>query len=278
MSWYSFGPYVSVAERRRKALKAAQKMSKGGRALSPIELQGRTIAGTFWGKAWCTNLEAYSDYANRLPRGRSYVRNGSVIDLQIAAGKITALVQGSSLYKIAISIRSLAPARWQQFKTAAAGKISNLLDLLQGRLGKDLLAEMTAADRGLFPAPKEIDLECSCPDSAGMCKHLAAVLYGVGARLDTRPELFFTLRGVEMQELITAASATAAAPVIDSTSTASSLAEGDLSEIFGVEIESAAAPAPPVAAPITKPVRYTKQKQKSRAKPAARRKPGSPKR
>ena len=243
MSWYSFRPYVSVAERRRKAAKAAQKMSKGGRALAPVELPGRAIATTFWGKAWCANLEAYSDYENRLPRGRSYVRNGSVIDLQIAAGQVTALVQGSELYKIAVNIRPLAPARWEQFKTAAAGRVTNLLDLLQGRLGKELLADITAKDSGLFPAPKEIELDCSCPDWADMCKHVAAVLYGVGARLDTKPELFFTLRGVDMQELLTAASATATAPVTDAKSADAALAGADLSEIFGVEIESAPAPA-----------------------------------
>ena len=272
MSWYNFRPYVSVAERRRQAAKAAKKMSKSGRSLAPVELQGRAIASTFWGKAWCANLEAYSDYENRLPRGRTYVRNGSVIDLQIAAGKVTALVQGSELYKIAVAIRPLAPARWKQFKATAAGKVTNLLDLLQGRLGKDLLADLTAKDSGLFPAPKEIELDCSCPDWADMCKHVAAVLYGVGARLDTKPELFFTLRGVDMQELITAASATAAAPVADSKAADAALAGADLSEIFGVDIESAAvAPTAPTAPLSAKPVRPAKH---PRAKSAAR-KPGA---
>ena len=268
MSWYSFRPYVPVAERRRQAAKTAQKMSKGGRTLAPIELQGRKIATTFWGKAWCDNLEAYSDYKNRLPRGRSYVRNGSVIDLQIEAGKVTALVQGSDLYKIAVAIRPLAPARWKEFKSAASGKVTNLLDLLQGRLGKELLADITAKDAGLFPAPKEIELDCSCPDWADMCKHVAAVLYGVGARLDTKPELFFTLRGVDMQELLTAASATAAGPVADAKSADAALAGADLSEIFGVDIESAsAAPVEPVAATKAKPAAPVK---KSRPQPASR--------
>ncbi len=242
MSWYSFRPYVSVAERRRRAAKTAQKMAKGGRRLAPIEIPGRAIATTFWGKAWCANLEAYSDYANRLPRGRTYVRNGSVIDLQITAGQVTALVQGSELYKVAITIRPLTPARWKQFKAAAAGKVTNLLELLQGRLGKDLLADLTAQDSGLFPTPQEIKLGCSCPDWADMCKHVAAVLYGVGARLDTKPELFFTLRGVDMEELLTAASAQAAAPVAG----ASALDGEDLEALFGVEIDTTS-PAPPSA-------------------------------
>ena len=254
MSWYSFRPYVSAAARRRKAEQAAKKMSGKGRTLAPIRIDGRNIAGTFWGKAWCANLESYSDYENRLPRGRTYVRNGSVIDLQITGGKIEAMVQGSDLYKIAIHITAFPTPRWREFTRGCAGKVTNLLDLLQGRLSKDILADITAKDSGLFPAPKEIKLDCSCPDWADMCKHVAAVLYGVGARLDTKPELFFTLRGVDMQDLITAASASAAAPIA-SASTAGALAESDLAEIFGVDIETDSTP---VRAPKKTPARGKK--------------------
>lgn len=251
MSWYSFKPYVPVAERRRKAAAAAKKLvKKSGRALAPVNLTSRKIATTFWGKAWCENLEAYSDFANRLPRGRTYVRNGSVIDLQISMGKVEALVQGSSLYKIAIGFSPLAPKRWKDFKHRSAGKVTNLLDLLQGRLSKEILADITAPDAGLFPAPKEIKLGCSCPDWADMCKHVAAVLYGVGARLDEKPELFFTLRGVDMQELLTAASATATGPIEAGTVAGAALDGADLTEIFGVEMESTAA-VPPVGLPPT---------------------------
>ena len=253
MSRYSFyPPYVPVAERKRKAAAAAKKLSaKSGRALAPVTLATKKIAATFWGKAWCDNLEAYSDYANRLPRGRSYVRNGSVIDLQITTGKVEALVQGSDLYKIAIGFKPLAPQRWKDFKARSAGKVTNLLDLLQGRLSKEILADLTAQGTGLFPAPKEIDLDCSCPDWADMCKHVAAVLYGVGARLDEKPELFFTLRGVAMEELLTAASASATAPIAGASAPGAGLEDAALSEIFGVEIEAAAPasePAPPASA------------------------------
>ena len=240
MSWYSFRPYVSADARRRKAEKTAKKMAGQGRTLAPIRIEGRNIASTFWGKAWCANLESYSDYENRLPRGRSYARNGSVIDLQITGGKIEALVQGSDLYEIAIHITALAKPRWRDFTRGCAGKVTNLLDLLQGRLSKDILADITAKGSGLFPAPKEIKLGCSCPDSAGMCKHIAAVLYGIGARLDTQPELFFTLRAVDMQDLISAASASAAAPIVPG-STAGAFGDADLSEIFGVDIEASGA-------------------------------------
>ena len=250
MSWYEFKPYVSVAERRRKAEKAAKKLAGKGRAVSPVRIEGRAIATTFWGKAWCSNLESYSDYENRLPRGRTYARNGSVIDLQITGGKIEALVQGSDIYKIALHITALPAKRWEQFTKGCAGKVTNLLDLLQGRLSKEILADITAKGTGLFPAPAEIKLGCSCPDWADMCKHVAAVLYGVGARLDTKPELFFTLRGVDMQDLISAASASATAPVAAATDDA--LAGADLAEIFGVEIETA--PSPAAIAPREVPV------------------------
>ena len=272
MSWYEFKPYVSVAERRRKAEKAAKKLAGKGRAVSPVRIEGRAIATTFWGKAWCSNLESYSDYENRLPRGRTYARNGSVIDLQITGGKIEALVQGSDIYKIALHITALPAKRWEQFTKGCAGKVTNLLDLLQGRLSKEILADITAKGTGLFPAPAEIKLGCSCPDWADMCKHVAAVLYGVGARLDTKPELFFTLRGVDMQDLISAASASATAPVASVTDDA--LAGADLAEIFGVEIETAPSPAAiaPREVPVLKLTPASKKKP-MRKKPARAAKP-----
>lgn len=280
MSWYSFRPYVSVAERRRKALAAAKKMSKKGQPCSPINLPGKTIANTFWGKAWCNNLEAYSDYENRLPRGRTYVRNGSVIDLQISAGKVEALVQGSELYKIAIALKPLPPKQWSDFKARSAGKVANLLDLLQGRLSKDILSDITALGSGLFPSPKEIDLDCSCPDWADMCKHVAAVLYGVGARLDEKPELFFTLRGVRMEELITAASSTATAPLGGSTATGKEIEESALGDIFGVEIETSAPTSTPVKParkpPAAEPAKRPKKSANKASKPGSK-KPKHPK-
>lgn len=251
MSWYSFRPYVSAAERRRKAAQAAKKIAQGGRSLSPVQLTGRAIAQTFWGKSWCANLESYSDFANRLPRGRTYVRNGSVIDLRLDAGKVSALVQGSELYKIEIGITALPKKAWQQFTSRCAGKVTNLLDLLQGRLSKEILQEISTPGTGLFPTPKEIQLSCSCPDWAEMCKHVAAVLYGVGARLDEKPELFFSLRGVDVQDLITSASVAATAHLAGAPAADTAIADADLSAIFGVEVETqsaATAPSPAKAA------------------------------
>jgi uncharacterized Zn finger protein len=244
MSWGYYGGFQhqSVAERRKKAEEVVRQKQRKGEKIEPVQLEGRKIATTFWGKAWCDNLESYSDYANRLPRGRSYVLNSGVVDLKISAGRVAALVQGTSLYKINIEIEKLSAQRWEKFKRENAGKVTNLLDLLQGKLSKDILANITERGSGLFPSPKEIKLSCSCPDWAGMCKHVAAALYGVGARLDAKPELFFTLRGVDMHELVVAASTGATQPLAGIEDT-SALAGEDLSALFGVEVEMDAAPA-----------------------------------
>jgi uncharacterized Zn finger protein len=237
MSW-SFGwrPYVPVVERRARAARELAKMAKkNGQASSPVLLGGRKIASTFWGKAWCDNLEAYSDYANRLPRGRSYVRNGSVVDLQISQGKVAARVSGSSLYRIEIKIKPLAASLWTSIQTECAGKIDSLIELLQGKLSSSVMQIVTRPERGLFPTPKEIDLDCSCPDWADLCKHVAASLYGVGARLDQNPELLFLLRGVDPSRLISKASATEAVRQTTADGVPV-LTDKELTDVFGIEI------------------------------------------
>lgn len=266
-SYYGFAPYVPVAERRAKALAAAKKAAKGGAPFSPVEITGRNIATTFWGKAWCQHLESYSDFENRLPRGRTYVRNGSVIDLQITKGKITAQVSGSEIYTETITIKPLTPDRWESIKQKCAGRIDSLVDLLKGKLSDAVMRVITDRDHGLFPAPAEIKKDCSCPDIAGLCKHLAAVLYGVGARLDTQPELLFLLRGVDHRELIAAvaAGATQLAPAGADAGTTATLSESQLADVFGIDIAPAAPP--PAAAPATpavsaKPAKPTRAKKR----------------
>src|SRR5579872_2779336 len=202
---WGWRPYVSVAERRRKATKEMEKLRKKGHPVSPVAIEGRTIVRTFWGKAWCENLERYSDFVNRLPRGRTYVRNGSVIDLQIAPGEITALVSGSSIYEVRVEIAPISSARWKSICKDCSGAIDSLVELLQGRFSKGVMERICKQKTGLFPTPNEIEFSCSCPDWAGMCKHVAAVLYGIGARLDRQPELLFRLHQVDEKELIAGA-------------------------------------------------------------------------
>jgi uncharacterized Zn finger protein len=249
MGWsYDWKPYVPVAERRRKALKKMDALRKKGVDIQPITIDGRKIATTFWGAAWCDHLESFSDYANRLPRGRTYVRNGSVCHLAIDKGKIEAKVSGSELYTVQIAIKTLPPKKWSDVKRRCTGQIASLIELLQGNLSAGVMEVVTDRANGLFPLPGEISLKCSCPDWAVMCKHVAAVLYGVGARLDHKPELLFKLRGVDHEELI-AADAEAALSAATAGGTSKRLAAADLSDVFGIELEAAqpASPTEPVS-------------------------------
>ena len=235
---FGWGDYVSVAEKRRRAEKKLAKLKKQGRVIAPVTIEGRTIARTFWGQSWCSNLERYSDFDNRLPRGRSYVRNGSVVDLQIAKGEVTAMVSGSELYQTKIAIAPVAAKRWRAICRDCAGAIDSLVELLQGRLAKGVMDRVCREGDGLFPAPSEIKLSCSCPDWADMCKHVAAALYGVGARLDEKPQLLFVLRGVDENELLARAgddlalkkAAPGAGKVLD---------DRDVAALFGLEMAEA---------------------------------------
>lgn len=244
MDFYGWRPYVSVAQRRQKAAREMATLKKKGHPVSPVVVEGRTIVKTFWGKAWCENLERYSDFENRLPRGRTYVRNGSVIDLQIASGEITAMVCGSEIYKVRVKVAPVAKARWRSICEDCAGAIDSLIELLQGRFSKGVMERVCRQKTGLFPSPDEIQLSCSCPDWADMCKHVAAVLYGIGNRLDQQPDLLFRLHSVDEKELI--AGAGKALPQANKTPAAKKVLGGeDLSALFGLDMAPDAGPARP---------------------------------
>jgi uncharacterized Zn finger protein len=235
MDFYGWRPYVSAAERRRQGAAEMARLRKSGHPVSPVVVEGRNIVRTFWGKAWCENLERYSDFSNRLPRGRTYVRNGSVIDLQIAAGEINALVSGSEIYQVRVKIAPVTKARWRSICKDCAGAIDSLIELLQGRLSQGVMERVCRQKTGLFPTPGEIKLSCSCPDWAAMCKHTAAVLYGIGARLDHAPDLIFRLQDVDEKELI--ADVGKALPRAKRAPAANKVLDGeDLSALFGLEI------------------------------------------
>ena len=239
-SYYDGGwpRYVPVAERRKKAAREMEKLRKKGYPVAPVTIEGRTIAKTFWGKAWCSNLESYRDYENRLPRGRTYARNGSVVDLQISALEIKAMVSGSSIYNVTITIKALAPTLWQSICDDCAGGIDSLVELLQGRFSKGVMERLCRQDRGLFPKPSEIRFSCSCLDGASMCKHVAAALYGVGARFDGMPELLFRLRAVDENDLVTGLDE--ALPFSKQPlETGNVLETGDMSALFGLDMEGA---------------------------------------
>jgi uncharacterized Zn finger protein len=228
--------YVPQAERRRAAAQKSAELARRGRALDPVRIEGRTLARTFWGRAWCRNLERYSDYSNRLPRGRAYVRDGAVLDLQVTAGRIRAEVLGTRLYTVEIDIHPLPAAKWQALVSECAGRIESLVELLRGRFSETVMEIIARPETGLFPAPAEIRFACSCPDWASMCKHVSAVLYGVGVRLDERPELLFLLRGVNQEELVAQAGR---APVRKLPEDRRRILDGsDLAGLFGIELEA----------------------------------------
>lgn len=234
--------YVPVAERRAKAKRQVEKQRKKGETLEPVRVEGRAIARTFWGQAWCRHLESHGDYENRLPRGRSYLRNGSVCDLKIESGRVKARVMGSSLYTVEIGIKKLPGPRWAAIKAACTGGIATAVELLKGRLSNAVMTVITHRTEGLFPRPAEIEMRCSCPDYATMCKHVAATLYGVGARLDDRPELLFVLRGVDHLEMIGEAVKVGRLAAAGAGAGSGRALDGvDLAEVFGVDIVPGAA-------------------------------------
>jgi uncharacterized Zn finger protein len=271
MSYFQWAPYVSVATRRRNAERQLAKLKKQGEVVAPVKIEGRIIARSFWGKSWCTNLERYSDYENRLPRGRSYVRNGSVLDLQIAKGEVTAMVVGSELYEVKATIAPVKAPRWKAVCRDCAGTIDSLVELLQGRLAKGVMDRVCREGDGLFPTPSEIKLSCSCPDWADMCKHVAAVLYGIGARLDQSPRLLFVLRGVDENELL--AGAGPSLPLVTSADAkAKVLQETDMAALFGLEMAENAAPETSAAPKRARPSKATaRSKGHARTKPPAAR-------
>jgi uncharacterized Zn finger protein len=284
--YYGFKPYVSVGTRRVQAARELAKLKKKGHQTSPVVIEGRTIAETFWGEAWCDNLERYSDFANRLPRGRSYVRNGSVVDLQVGPGCVTALVSGSTMYDVKVTVAPVPRTRWSALCKDCTGAIDSLVELLQGRFSTGVMTRLCEEKTGLFPSPKDIIFTCSCPDWASMCKHVAAVLYGIGARLDHRPELLFTLRQVDQQDLIATAgsdiSKTRKGPA-----GAKVLESDDLSGMFGIEMTpTPQAKRPASSAIATKPLagshsghspkRKPSTKPAKSTKPAPRRRAGKP--
>jgi uncharacterized Zn finger protein len=228
-------PHVSVADKKAKAEKAAEKLKKKGVTLSPVVGVRGSIATTFWGKAWCQNLEQYSDYSNRLPRGRTYICNGSVIDLQITKGAVSAQVVGTRRYRVEVRVSAVSKGQWQKIIKDCAGSIATLVELLQGRLSQAVMERICAPGTGLFPAANEISFSCSCPDWASICKHVAAVFYGIGVRLDTEPKLLFMLRQVDAQDLVAQVGgmATNSSQEVSSTKV---LDTSLLADVFGLEM------------------------------------------
>lgn len=257
--------YEDAKAKKARLQREIAKREKRGERFEVLDAPAgnKKLCTTFWGQAWCRHLESYQQYESRLPRGRSYLRQGKVYNLTIEAGTISAVVAGSELYETAIHIQSLPKQRWQSIVQAGAGQVSSMLDLLAGKLGEGLLQLLSDPDDGLFPEPKEIRFDCSCPDFADMCKHVSAVLYGVGVKLDSQPALLFTLRQVDQAELLADASTSA----LTDLGTAE-LADTDLSALFGIDLGGDIALPEEVTFTEPAPVKFAKKAPKKAAKKA----------
>lgn len=273
-----YPPYVPVAQKRAKADKKLKELKKKNPDIRPVRLEGQTLARSWWGKAWNKNLERYADFSNRIGRGRSYVRHNAVLDLQIQPGQVTALVQGSASlpYKVEIQIKEISKKNWRAMVAACEGRLETLQELLAGKFPKALADAFTAQGEGLFPTPTEIGFFCDCPDWASMCKHVAAALYGIGARLDEDPSLFFTLRNRDISDLVSTAVAEGTKTLLDRAEKKSDrvLDDADLSDVFGIDMEAppsepaGARPKPAPKAKKTTPKKPAKKKETASAKPA----------
>ncbi len=240
MAFYKYAPYVSVGDQKQNALRIIERLNKKGQTVQPITIEGNKIATSFWGKAWCTHLETFADDSGRLARGRACVRHGLVIHFAVKNGYINAMVSGSEVYTIEVRFTPLPAPQWQLLKKACTGQIGSMIELLQGTFSKELMQIIASPAHGLFPSEKEIDFKCSCPDGAYMCKHIAGTLYGLAAQLDSQPELLFTLRNVNPQELF--ADLNLSQQVV-----ANTLDGQDLSALFGIDVDDGAAAVEPPA-------------------------------
>ncbi|MHB8788311.1 MAG: SWIM zinc finger family protein [Desulfobulbaceae bacterium] len=241
MRYWGFPEYETVAEKKAKAAKKLEQLKKKMPGIAPVVIEGNTLARTWWGKSWNRNLERYADYSNRIGRGKSYVRHGAVLDLRIKGGQVTALVQGTRAkpYEIVIRITPIKKANWDHIRKQCQGELRSLPDLLAGKFPKELGDIFLAEGKGLFPTPKEISFDCSCPDWASMCKHVAATLYGIGARLDEDPLLFFTLRQADTEELVAQAVQAKTGDLLAKADKRSSrvIDDADLSGLFGIDMD-----------------------------------------
>ena len=234
MSWYGFKPYLTVDQKRARGARHVAELAKAGKRIEPVRLNGRKFAETFWAKAWCDHIEKFGDYRSRLERGKAIVRNGSVMHLQIMPGEVEAIVAGSEVYELNIKIKPLMPAAWEAIREECRGQIGSLIELLQGKLAGGVMQVVTRQVGGLFPTPKDIQMECTCPDFAGVCKHLAAVMYAIGARLDSQPDLLFKLRQVDHLQLIEQADT---AQLTDGGNHENVIDDAQLEDIFGIEMD-----------------------------------------
>ncbi|TDD18652.1 hypothetical protein E1218_25585, partial [Kribbella turkmenica] len=167
----------------------------------------RPFGATWWGRAWLEALEQRARLdPNRLSRGRSYARRGSVLDLTVSPGEVEAFVQGSRVtpYQVTVRIRAFTTAEWDAVLDVVSAQIGRVAALLDGELPPEVVDDVHAAGLDLLPGAGEVLTNCSCPDFAVPCKHSAAVCYLIADALDDDPFALLLLRGRPRDDLLTA--------------------------------------------------------------------------
>ena len=234
-SYYDYS-YTTMDDLKRLAKKSTERLTKKGLILEPVHLVGNKIAKNWWGISWIDNLEKYSDYINRLPRGKKYLKSDCILDLKIKKGRIDAIVQGSSSkpYEVCVHIKVLNKEKIEDIVQLCENKIESIENLINGKF-PDTLKEVFIGKNGLFPSPNEIEFDCSCPDYASLCKHVASVLYAIGAKFDTDPRLFFELRGIDVNQFIKKAVDNSIEKLlVEKKKSERVIAEEDMDRLFGI--------------------------------------------
>ena len=228
----------TIAELREKVRDSSKIAAKKKLQYEPIgPVSRRDVCTSWWGKAWCANLEQYADFESRLGRGKRYMKSGTVIDLKIRKGRIEARVQGTrkTPYKVEIRISPLSEEKCDALIEKCGRRINNMECLIKGEFPSEL-KELFTSENGFFPSPKEISFSCSCPDWALMCKHVAAAMYGIGVRLDENPFYFFELRGIDVDRFINVALESKVESMLKNADkrTERMIDNADLTALFGV--------------------------------------------
>ena len=234
-SYYDYS-YTTMDDLKRLAKKSTERLTKKGLILEPVHLVGNKIAKNWWGISWIDNLEKYSDYINRLPRGKKYLKSDCILDLKIKKGRIDAIVQGSSSkpYEVCVHIKVLNKEKIEDIVQLCENRIESIENLINGKF-PDTLKEVFIGKNGLFPSPNEIEFDCSCPDYASLCKHVASVLYAIGAKFDTDPRLFFELRGIDVNQFIKKAVDNSIEKLlVEKNKSERVIAEEDMDRLFGI--------------------------------------------
>lgn len=240
MSWENEDTKLSAeAIQAKLEKKIARRRQEGEPLQSLLPNAKRDLCTTFWGQAWNRHLVAHAQYQGAMSPARTALRRGQVMDLQITPGEARSVVAHHDLWEVHIHIKPLDEETWSELKTACAGKIGSLLELLDGKLSDEVMREVTHTEHGLFPSPGEIRCRCTCEDESDLCRHSAATLYGVGVKLDESPALLFELRQVNPAELSAAVTSSMGEwDLPDFAINAEDLPMGDLSALFGIDLES----------------------------------------